>query len=262
MATNTHALIRYKTIDSCLRNRDRRWTLKDLIDACSEELYRYEGVDKGVSKRTVQMDIQHMRDDVSGYNAPIVVAEKKYYSYEDPDYSIINMPVTDQDSGKLTEVLEVLNQFKDFTYFKQVNGIVQQLEEAIDALNNGQKSSPESTEAENHPAEISPIAQPDESTAPSIDQQRLKALDLKLYKRGSYIFPCIYSPKSLQKIKALVHNYLTEQAYTDTTLLHALLEKIPALQPLIFNKHLVAILNTIDIDLFLTKSALDRKSVV
>ena len=58
MPANRNALIRYKTIDNCLRNPYRRWTLEDLVDACSDALYEYEGIDKGISKRTVQMDIQ------------------------------------------------------------------------------------------------------------------------------------------------------------------------------------------------------------
>ena len=38
MPANKNALIRYKTIDNCLRNRYRRWTLNDLVDACSDAL--------------------------------------------------------------------------------------------------------------------------------------------------------------------------------------------------------------------------------
>ncbi len=32
MALNKRALIRYKTIDACLRNRSHKWTLENLID--------------------------------------------------------------------------------------------------------------------------------------------------------------------------------------------------------------------------------------
>ena len=49
MPANRNALIRYKTIDKCLQNRYRTWTLNDLIDACSDALYEYEGIDKGIS---------------------------------------------------------------------------------------------------------------------------------------------------------------------------------------------------------------------
>lgn len=92
MPDNRNALIRYRTLDNCLRNRYRQWTLEDLIEACSEALYEYEGIDKGVSRRTVQMDLQMMRSDKLGYNAPIVVIDKKYYMYEDLEYSITNIP--------------------------------------------------------------------------------------------------------------------------------------------------------------------------
>ncbi|MEO1436691.1 MAG: WYL domain-containing protein, partial [Bacteroidota bacterium] len=53
MAQNKNALIRYRTIDKCLQNRARRWTLNDLIEACSQALYEFEGNDNPVSKRTV-----------------------------------------------------------------------------------------------------------------------------------------------------------------------------------------------------------------
>lgn len=71
MPANKNALIRYKTIDNCLRNRYRRWTIDDLVEACSDALYDCEGISKGVSLRTVQNDLQIMRSDKLGYNAPI-----------------------------------------------------------------------------------------------------------------------------------------------------------------------------------------------
>ena len=47
MPANKNALIRYKTIDNCLRNRYRRWTLDDLVEACCDALYKFEGITKG-----------------------------------------------------------------------------------------------------------------------------------------------------------------------------------------------------------------------
>ncbi len=138
MPANRNALIRYRTIDNCLRNRFKRWTLEDLIEACSEALYEYEGIDKGVSKRTVQLDIQLMRSDKLGYNAPIVVEERKYYTYSDPDYSITNIPLTDQDLDKLNEVVKILQQFKCFSHFQELNGMVQRLEDKIQSSKSNQ----------------------------------------------------------------------------------------------------------------------------
>ncbi len=131
MPVNRNALIRYTTLDNCLRNKYRKWTLDDLIDACSEALYEFEGIDKGVSKRTVQMDLQIMRSEKLGYNAPIVVIDKKYYTYSNSEYSITNIPLTDQDLGKLSEVVTILKQFKGFTHFKELSGMLQRLEDKV-----------------------------------------------------------------------------------------------------------------------------------
>lgn len=131
MPVNRNALIRYKTIDTCLRNKYRLWTLEDLIDACSDALYEYEGIDKGISKRTVQMDIQMMRSEKLGYNAPIVVYDNKYYKYEDEDYSITNTPLSEQDLRTMSEAVEVLRQFKGFSYFSGMGDIVSRLEDHV-----------------------------------------------------------------------------------------------------------------------------------
>lgn len=131
MPVNRNALIRYKTIDLCLQNRYRKWTLNNLIDACSEALYEYEGIDKGVSKRSVQMDIQFMRSDKLGYNAPIIVTDRKYYTYQEPDYSIMNIPLSEVDLNKLTETVNFLKQFKGFSHFRELDSMVQKLEDHI-----------------------------------------------------------------------------------------------------------------------------------
>jgi predicted DNA-binding transcriptional regulator YafY len=131
MSINKLALIRYKTIDNCLQNRFRKWTLEDLMEACSDAIYEYEGITNGISKRTIQLDIQNMRSEKLGYNAPIIVKDKKFYTYEDRAYSITNSPLTQQDLGTLNEVLGVLKQFKGFGYFQELNGMVTKLEDKL-----------------------------------------------------------------------------------------------------------------------------------
>lgn len=131
MAINKNALIRYKTIDKCLQNNYKEWTLEDLIDACSDALFEYEGKESYVSKRTIQLDIQMMRSDKLGYNAPIVVYDRKFYRYENPDYSIVNIPVTDKDVKVMNEAIQLLKQFKDFSLFKEMDGVLQRLEDSV-----------------------------------------------------------------------------------------------------------------------------------
>ena len=131
MALNKNALIRYRTIDKCLQNRFRKWTLNDLIEACSDALYEYEGKNVNVGKRTIQLDIQLMRSDKLGYNAPIVVYERRYYKYEDPNYTITDIPLTDTDMNILSEVVEMLKQFKDFSLFSELGGIIHRLVDRV-----------------------------------------------------------------------------------------------------------------------------------
>ncbi|MDZ7899425.1 MAG: WYL domain-containing protein [Arcicella sp.] len=140
MPTNRNALIRYKTIDNCLRNRFRKWTLEDIIEHVSDTLYEYEGIEKGISRRTIQADIQVMRSDKLGYFAPIVVLDKKYYTYEDPNYSITNIPISENDLSRMNEAVEVLRQFKGFSHFESLNEVVQKLEDHVYAV--GQKKNP------------------------------------------------------------------------------------------------------------------------
>ncbi|MCJ7935239.1 MAG: WYL domain-containing protein [Chryseobacterium sp.] len=133
MSSNKNALIRYKTLDKCLKNKYRKYTLEDLIDECSEALFEFEGKESYVSKRTVQLDLQNMRSEKFGYEAPIEVYERKYYRYSDPDYSIHHISVNESDLKAMNNAVQILKQFKDFSMFKEMNGVIQKLEDSIHA---------------------------------------------------------------------------------------------------------------------------------
>lgn len=139
MPANKNALIRYKTIDNCLRNRYRRWTLADLVDACSDALYETEGIRKGVSVRTVQSDIQMMRSDKLGYNAPIEVYEQKYYRYAEADYSIMNMPLTQNDYEVMQEAVDMLRQLEGFEQFAEMADVVGRLQDKLAVTRSNRK---------------------------------------------------------------------------------------------------------------------------
>ena len=112
MPVNKNALIRYKTIDRCLRNKYRKWTLDDLVDACSDALYDMEGITNGVSTPTVQGDLHIMRSDKLGYYAPIEVYDNKYYRYSDPEYSITNSPISDEDYNLIVNAVQIIEKYK------------------------------------------------------------------------------------------------------------------------------------------------------
>ena len=131
MSSNKNALIRYKTIDRCLRNKYKKYTLEDLIEECSEALFEFEGKEAYVSKRTIQLDIQNMRSEKYGYEAPIEVNHRKYYRYSDPEYSIHNIAVNESDLKAMNNAVQILKQFKDFSMFKDLNGVIQKLENTV-----------------------------------------------------------------------------------------------------------------------------------
>lgn len=55
-------------INQCLKDNSKKWSLQDLIDACNKTGKN--------SKRSVQADLELMRNSEAGYNAPIKVVEK------------------------------------------------------------------------------------------------------------------------------------------------------------------------------------------
>ncbi len=131
MAQNKNALLRYRTIDRCLRNTGRRWTLQNLVDACSDALYEYEGRSEQVSVRTVQFDIQMMRSDRLGYEAPIEVYDRKYYRYSDPEYSIANRPLSEHDVEVLNRTIDLLRRFDEFDRFHEMADVVNRLQDKV-----------------------------------------------------------------------------------------------------------------------------------
>lgn len=86
------------------------------------------------------MDIQLMRSDKLGYNAPIIVKEKKYYAYDDPEYTIEKNPLSKADIEKLHEAIDILKHFKGFSHFQHMSGIIQGLEDRVNSAGSDGRS--------------------------------------------------------------------------------------------------------------------------
>lgn len=133
MPINRNTLVRYKTIDRMLR-KGRRATLQELIDACSDALYEANGYGD-VSRRTIQHDIQEMRNSSElGYYAPITVVDRKYYRYDDYNYSITDVPLSETDMRQLTEAVGLLKQMSSFRGFDDVEDVVNRLEDHLSSM--------------------------------------------------------------------------------------------------------------------------------
>ena len=130
MPLNRNTLMRLRTIDACLCRRQRRWTLEDLRTACEAALYEYEGI-TSVSKRTIQRDIELMRSGKLGYNAPIIVMENRYYTYEDPDFSITQLPLSKQDISELSAAMEIIRHYGGFRDMAGQEDILARIQDKI-----------------------------------------------------------------------------------------------------------------------------------
>ena len=129
---NKNKLVRLNVLDSCLRNRFRRYTLENLIEACAEALYEYEGIGKGISKRSIQEDIKDMRSGKFGYEAPIV-CEDGYYFYSDRNFSISNSPLSEQDYQAIRNSLAVLEQFSELGQLEALRQVEEKLQNVLSA---------------------------------------------------------------------------------------------------------------------------------
>ena len=130
MATNKHAIIRYRVIDQCLRNLDGKWNWRTLADACAQQIESSTGDRISLSERTIKGDIHAMRNDERlGYFAPIEYDRKeKSYYYTDRRYSITEAPLNKSDSKELKRVISLLRQFTGFKHLEGIDNIIHKLE--------------------------------------------------------------------------------------------------------------------------------------
>lgn len=126
MPKNKNAFIRYRIIDTALRNRHKRYPTKiELIEACS-------GLGT-VSARTIDKDIYDMKNDEElGYFAPIEY-DRKYngYFYSDEGYSISKIPLKPEDLYALEFACSLLKQFEGIEPVQQFIQSVSKIEDFI-----------------------------------------------------------------------------------------------------------------------------------
>lgn len=138
MPINRNTLMRIRIIDECLQRRQRQWTLEDLREACEKELLEKEGI-CGISTRTIQRDIELMRSDKLGYNAPIIVKNKKFYTYEDSDYSITKLPLSKEDLNELSSALDIIKHYNGFSNMSGQEDILTRMQDKIASQTDNKK---------------------------------------------------------------------------------------------------------------------------
>lgn len=128
MPANKYALLRYRIIDKTIRNKYKTFPSKeDLRLACEEALYNSNH--ERISESTIEKDLFAMRKEEGlGYFAPIKFSrEFGGYYYKDPDYSIDDLPLNDEDVEAIKFAAITLSQFKNIEVFDQFGSAIDKL---------------------------------------------------------------------------------------------------------------------------------------
>lgn len=128
MPANKYALLRYRIIDRCLRNKIRPFPTKErLREACDDELYQSFG--ERVSDSTIEKDIYAMRyESQLGYMAPIAFNKlRRGYFYTDEHYSLDKLPLSDEEIEAIRMAAATLNQFAELEILGPVSDAIEKI---------------------------------------------------------------------------------------------------------------------------------------
>ncbi|MCJ8291226.1 MAG: WYL domain-containing protein [Flavobacteriales bacterium] len=130
-----NALIRYRIIDKCLGNKYKPYPSKrDLREACEESLFgSIDGVH--ICDSTIEKDMFSMKME---HDAPIKYSRANGgYFYEDPDFSINDIPLTEDDLSAIAFAAKTLSQFRDVDLFKQFGNAIDKIVGRVEVTQEG-----------------------------------------------------------------------------------------------------------------------------
>lgn len=128
-----NALIRYRIIDRAIRNTYKPFPSKaELRESCEQELFgSVDGAN--ICDSTVEKDLFAMRME---HDAPIKYSKKNGgYFYEDPSYSLNDIPLTEDDIDAIRFATNTLAQFKDVGMFKQFGFAIDKIVDRVTISN-------------------------------------------------------------------------------------------------------------------------------
>lgn len=131
MGKSKNAYIRYRTLDRCFRDTRKRYFIEDLVEACNKDLDNYDG--SYVSERQVREDIHFMQREAGG-GVPLEIrrdGHKVYYRYSDPNFSILNLPISQREVELLNDTIQMLKRFKGMPKFSWMDETLVRLEETF-----------------------------------------------------------------------------------------------------------------------------------
>lgn len=129
-----NALIRFRIIDRAIRNKYKPYpSKKELREACEEALF---GSNDGanICDSTIEKDMHAMKME---HDAPLKYSKKfSGYYYSDPDFTINNVPLTEEDLSAIKFAANTLMQFRDVDMFKQFGNAIDKIVDRVSISSN------------------------------------------------------------------------------------------------------------------------------
>lgn len=121
--------MRYKVLDACFRNRQKRYYKEDLLEAVNEYLERHGG--KAIQERQLWKDITFMEIDA---DEDIVLdriqdGHSKYFRYRRADMSIFKHELTDEEVRVVSHTVKLLSRFEGLPRYAWVEETLLHLRE-------------------------------------------------------------------------------------------------------------------------------------
>lgn len=120
MKNHNNAYIRYRALDACFRNRRKRYYIEDLLEAVNDVLYDYNGT--SIELRQLYKDIRDMEREAVNGGADVEIrriqdGKRKYIQYSDPNYTMFEPAISQEEAQLLSDTIQLLNRFKGFPQF-------------------------------------------------------------------------------------------------------------------------------------------------
>ncbi len=123
MPASKNTTVRYHIINRCLTGKGKKyWSASELISKMEEQ-------DITINTRTLRYDIEAMRfDQRLGYHAPLNYCKvNKGYFYNDPDYSIGAVNLSEEQWQSFDFVISTLHEYQGLSVMNEFQGAIDKL---------------------------------------------------------------------------------------------------------------------------------------
>lgn len=120
---------RIELLDECFRQHGKKWAMKQLLERVNEKLE--ERFEEPVSKRTLHYALKYLIDEKQAPVAKCKDGARVLYYYADANYSIKNLPLSDEEIVLLKDAVEVIKQVGSTSIARNVLSVIAKLEHSI-----------------------------------------------------------------------------------------------------------------------------------